>query len=193
MYDFRHFRRRARTGTVLAALAVVTAGPLWASPAEAAATPPAFSASSPSSAMAQDQLCFTTCGGPPAVTASWTLDTPAGELPHSNEPGTIEVDGSGFNPGDGIQVSMLTASGKYVSSVTASEPHTRCIPQFGCVLFPGGTFTVTQPDVACGGNPNFFDHDSYVDAQDQQNESVDEAYQVATPCPNLGFPFTSDR
>jgi hypothetical protein len=194
MYVFRHFRRRARIGTVLAALAVTTAGPLWASPAGAAASPAALSASSPANTTARDQLCLRTCGGPPAITVSWTLDTPAGQLPHPDEPGTITVHGSGFTPGDGVKVTMLTAGGEYVIPVTASRPHTLCVPQFGCIPFPGGTFTVTQPDVACGGNPDLGpDHDSDIDARDQQNPDVDPGSVLATPCPDFRFLLTSDR
>jgi len=80
MHDFTPFRRCVRAGTLLAALAMTTAGPLSASAAEAATSPAAVSASSPAEVTAQDQLCIITCG-PPSITASRMLDTPPGQIP----------------------------------------------------------------------------------------------------------------
>jgi hypothetical protein len=101
---------------------------------------------------------------------------------YSNEPGTITVYGTGFTPGDPIHVTMDTVSGQYTYNVTANEPHTVCLPST-CLHYPGGAFTVTQPDVACGYVPDF--GDSYITAQDGDNEAVDPATSVATGCPDL--------
>ena len=44
MYDYANFRRSVRAGTLLTALAVIAAGPLPATAAEAATSPAAVSA-----------------------------------------------------------------------------------------------------------------------------------------------------
>jgi hypothetical protein len=188
MYDFANFRRSVRAGTLLAALAVIAAGPLSATAAEAATSPAAVSASSSAKATPQDQLCLITCG-PPSITASWTYDTAPGHIPFSNEPGTITVHGTGFPPGDRIVVSMETAGGLYTLSVTASETRWFCYPRLGCEPILGGLFTVSQPDVKCGPNlSNLPSGDSVAYAQDQQNEAVNPApAAVATGCPDLGI------
>jgi hypothetical protein len=188
MYDRANFRRSVRAGTLLAALAVIAAGPLSATAAEAATSPAAVSASSSAKTTPQDQLCLITCG-PPSITASWTYDTAPGHIPFSNEPGTITVHGTGFPPGDRIVVSMETAGGLYTLSATASEPHWFCYGRLGCEPILGGVFTVSQPDVKCGPNlSNLPGGDSVAYAQDQQNEAVNPApAAVATGCPDLGI------
>ncbi len=149
MYDFTPFRRRVRAGTLLAAFAMIAAGPLSASAAGAATSPAAVSASPAAKATAQDQLCIVTCG-PPSITASWTLDTPPGQIPYSKEPGTVTVHGTGFTPGDTIDVYVQTAGGQYPLTATASKPSFFCDGRFGCSSLPGGVFTVSAPDVPCG-------------------------------------------
>jgi len=186
MHNLNHLRWRApggarlfRYGAFVAGILVITAGPLAASPAAAASRPADVAATT----SATPQALF---GLPPiGITANWHLYTPPGGLYFSDRTGTITVYGKGFTPGGTVQVSLDTPSGVFEQTVTAAEPSFVCGARY-CYPNPGGYFTVTEPDIACGNAPPdvISSPDSFILATDQQT-GTDGYADLATPCPQL--------
>jgi hypothetical protein len=187
----RPFRYAALPAAILAA---GLAGPLTASPASAAQV------SAPASAIPRitttpraADFCGSPSGcGPAAIPASWQLYTPPGSYWFTDRTGTITIQGTGFPPGDSIEVELYTAGGIVLQEATASEPGHFCNELY-CGFIPGGTFTVTAPDIACGPVSSAAgggsQGDAAIEAVDSDNGQYHAGTAVPTPCPNLGVLF----
>lgn len=159
----------------LPAAAILAITLLAAGSASAATVPASVSTASHLKALkagpapAQAGLCFVGPCGPPTIQASWQNDA-------NDELGTITVRGTGFTPGDAIDITIETGDSTYDWTVTASPNE-----WIDLVPVPGGRVTVTQTGVACGGDPYFYG-ESFIYAFDNRSRA-EASVAIPTPCP----------